>query len=246
MACNQLKYVGKVVVLEYAIACPDVMPAAGDWKRIGAMTGKNMSIEWDTADTTADDSVGSLRENLATFQSLTISGDGMLKAGDNVDALNLKELNKHIVQPTATGGQPFVWLRMTYPDLTFIAPMLMSTFERDAPFDGPATYSLEASATASPYGLLVEDTPEPVAPTTVTVTPGTASVAVGATTQLAVTVAPTGAPQAVIWTSSAPSIAAVDSDGTVTGVAAGSATITARSAVDTSKTGTSTITVTTP
>lgn len=244
MACNQLKYVGKVVILEYAIGCPEVLPLSAEWKRIGAMTGKNMSVEWDTADTTADDSVGSLRENLATFQALTISGDGMLKAGDSADALNLKELNRHVMLPLSTGGQPFVWLRMTYPDLTFIAPMLMTTFERDAPFDGPATYSLEATATASPYGLIVEDTPEPIPPTGVTVAPTTASVAVAATSQLTATVAPVGAPQAVIWTSSAPSIATVDSDGLVTGIAAGSATITARSAVDTSKLGTAAITVT--
>lgn len=244
MACVNTKYVGKVAILEYAIGCPEVMPLPTEWKRIGAMTGKNMAIEWDTADMTADDSIGSLRENLATFQSLTFSGDGMLKAGDSADAVNLKELNKHVVLPLTTGGQPFAWMRLTFPDLTFIAAMLVTSFERDAPFDGPATYTLEATATASPYGLLVEDTPEPVPPTGVTVAPTTASVAVAATTQLTATVAPSGAPQGVIWTSSAPSIATVDSDGLVTGVAAGSATITARSAVDTSKTGTSAITVT--
>ena len=245
MACNQIKYVGKVVALEYAIACPDQMPAEGDWNPLGAMRAKELSIEWDTADATADDSVGALRENIATFQTLTNSGDGVLKAS-GPDAEALKELQKHVANPVATSGQPFVWLRMTFPDLTFIAAMLMTTFSRTAPYDDMATYSMESSATASPYGLIVEDTPAPVAPATVTVSPSTASIEVGATTDLGVTVGPTGAPQTVSWTSSAPSVATVDQDGIVTGVSAGSATITARSTVDTSKTGTAAITVTAP
>lgn len=245
MACNQIKYVGKNVAMEFAIGCPDAMPAEGDWKTLGAMRAKELGIEWDTADATADSSVGSLRENLATFQSLTVSGDGVLEASGE-DADNMKELQKHVINPTATSGQPFVWLRMTFPDLTFTVPTLMTTFSRTAPYDDVATYSLEASATASPYGLMVEDTPEPVAPTTVTVAPSTASIEVGATTDLAATVAPTGAPQSVSWTSSAPSIASVNSAGLVTGIAAGSATITARSTADTTKSGTAAITVTTP
>ncbi len=80
---------------------------------------------------------------------------------------------------------------------------------------------------------------------TVTVSPPTASVAVGATTDLSATVRDangatvTGRP--VTWQSSSPSIATVSTTGRVTGVAPGSATITAT--VD-GKIGASTITVT--
>lgn len=82
-----------------------------------------------------------------------------------------------------------------------------------------------------------------VAPTSVAVAPPTATIAVAGTQQLAATVSPAGAPQDVIWTSSAPSKATVSSTGLVTGVASGSATITATSKWDGTKLGTSTITV---
>ncbi|MNP22071.1 Bacterial Ig-like domain (group 2) [compost metagenome] len=82
-----------------------------------------------------------------------------------------------------------------------------------------------------------------VAPTSVVVAPATATIAVAGTQQLTATVSPAGAPQDVIWTSSAPSKATVSSTGLVTGVASGSATITATSKWDGTKLGTSTITV---
>lgn len=244
MACNQTKYVGKGVILEYAIACPEDRPDSGDYLRLGAMRTKEFNLEWETADATADDSIGSLRENLATFQTATVSGDGVLV--NSVDGSALTELTKHFANPVATSGQPVVWMRMTFPDVTFEAAMLLTTLSRSAPYDDVATYSLEASATASPYGLLIEDTPVPVDPATVTVTPDTASILEGATQQLAAVVGPTGAPQSVVWTSATPATATVSSTGLVTGVAAGVVVITARSSVNTAILDTATITVTAP
>ncbi|HYR14646.1 MAG TPA: Ig-like domain-containing protein, partial [Mycobacterium sp.] len=78
----------------------------------------------------------------------------------------------------------------------------------------------------------------------VTVTPATASLAVGQTVQLAATpkdsagTALTG--RTVTWTSGNPSVATVNSNGLVTGAAAGSATITAMSE---GRTGSATVTV---
>ncbi|MNM24047.1 Bacterial Ig-like domain (group 2) [compost metagenome] len=80
--------------------------------------------------------------------------------------------------------------------------------------------------------------------TSVSVTPTTASIAVAATRQLTASALPSGAAQNVTWSSSAPSIATVNSSGLVTGVAAGSAVITATSVSDPTKTATSAITVT--
>lgn len=80
--------------------------------------------------------------------------------------------------------------------------------------------------------------------TSVSVTPTTASIAVAATRQLTASTLPSGAAQNVTWSSSAPSIATVNSSGLVTGVAAGSAVITATSVSDPTKTATSAITVT--
>lgn len=79
-----------------------------------------------------------------------------------------------------------------------------------------------------------------VAATGVSVAPTTATVAVGATTTLAATKAPTNASGTVVWSSSDTSVATVDQSGVVTGVADGTATITATLG---SFTATSTVTV---
>jgi uncharacterized protein YjdB len=84
-----------------------------------------------------------------------------------------------------------------------------------------------------------------VAVTGVSVTPASASLAVGATQQLSATVAPSNATNKnVSWTSSNTSVATVNSNGLVTAVASGTATITATTQ-DGGKTASSTITVTT-
>src|SRR5699024_6901103 len=143
-----LKFTGRSVILEYAIGCPDDFPTEQDWRRIGAMRTKEMTLEWDSTDATADDSIGALRENLATFQTASISGDGTVKAS-GAGAADLVSLTKHVANPEATGGQPNAWLRITFPDLTFTMYAMVSNMSRSAPYDDVVTYSFEATATAS-------------------------------------------------------------------------------------------------
>jgi len=244
MACNKLKFPGKDVVLEYVIGCPEELPTEQDWKRFGSLRTKEFEISWDTTDATDADSVGSLRENLATFQTMTISGDGTVKAS-GTGAANLIELTKHVINPSATGGQPAIWLRMTFPDLTFTAYMLVSTLSRSAPYDDVTTYSFEASASASDFGLIVEDTPDADADdvTSISAFPETIALAVNGTAQAVAAIAPTTAPQGVQWLSSDPAIATVTQSGVVTGLSVGEATITARASADASKTDTIVVTV---
>lgn len=78
----------------------------------------------------------------------------------------------------------------------------------------------------------------------ITVSPSSATMYVGTQLQLSATVQTTGfASQAVTWTSSDEKVAVVDSAGMVTAIAAGSATITATSAADSTKTKDAEITV---
>src|SRR5690606_3439142 len=77
-----------------------------------------------------------------------------------------------------------------------------------------------------------------------TVTPSTAEVVEGATVQLTAAIEPTSADQGVTWTSSDATKATVDATGLVTGVAAGSASITATSSSDNTKSDTCVVTVT--
>lgn len=242
MACETTKYVGRDVVLEYSIGCGDEKPLPGAWKRFGSLRTKEFALSWDTTDVTDSDSVGALRENLATFQTLTISGDGIAKASG---VGNLVELTKHFVSPTATNGQPVVWLRMTFPDLTFTAFMLLSNLSRSAPYDDAVTYSLEAMATASDFGLIVEDTIPPTPITSIAVTPTTGTISTaGGTLQLSASALPASANQAVTWSSSAPTIATVNAAGLVTALADGNAVITAKSTSDPTKSATASIDVT--
>lgn len=244
MACNKTKYVGRDVVLEYAITCGDVMPTESEWKIFGSLRTKEFNLAWDTTDATDSDSIGALRESLATFQTLTISGDGTCKASGS-GAANLIELTKHVTNPVSTAGQPVAWMRMTFPDLTFTAFMIISTMSRSAPYDDIVTYSMEATATASDFGLLVDDTPSAYAADveSVAVYPATGNTTVNGTVQLAAIVSPTTAPSAVIWTVDDPLIGTVTQNGVVTGVAAGDVTVTATSKYDETKTATSVITV---
>lgn len=243
--CKLVKYTGKDVPIYYHIGCGDTLPTDGDWKRLMALRGKEVNISWDTIDATADDSVGALRDNIASYLTFSISGDGTLK-NSGTGSAEAKEFTKHIIDPVATAGQPLAWLKIIFPDITITAFMLCATASRSAPYDDLATWSFEASAAPSDFGLIVEDTPDPNAPDveSVSITPATASVAVGSTVQLAAAALPAGSDQRVAWGSGSDGVATVNNSGLVTGVSAGTATITISSYETPSITSTATITVT--
>lgn len=107
----------------------------------------------------------------------------------------------------------------------------------------PSTEALERLAQIE-YDRITNPEPPSIVVTGVTVSPATASVKVGATVPLSATVAPANASNKnVTWSSSDQSKATVNASGVVTGVAVGSATITATTA-DGNKTATSAVTVT--
>lgn len=78
---------------------------------------------------------------------------------------------------------------------------------------------------------------------TVTTLPATATIAVAGTLQLNTVATPSTAPQVFTYTSSDPTKATVNAQGVVTGVAAGSTTITIRAVNDYTKSDTTVITV---
>src|SRR6218665_3848667 len=90
-----------------------------------------------------------------------------------------------------------------------------------------------------------KDKEEPQKVTSIAITHSPAGVAVGSTQQLKAIVGPADAAnQEVSWSSSDPSKAAVDANGLATGVAEGTATITATAKDGSGVTGTATVTVT--
>lgn len=101
-----------------------------------------------------------------------------------------------------------------------------------------------AVVTARVGGLSASTTVFVRAAVSVNVTPGESSVRVGNTTPLQATVAADeGAATTVTWSSSAPTIASVSSQGVVSGVTPGLAVITARSVSDARLSATATVTV---
>lgn len=118
----------------------------------------------------------------------------------------------------------------------------MSKFYRSVLAAGIVTLGLAACGD----DVTVTDPPTPPPPgvTSVTVTPGTQTLAVGQNVIfVASVIADAGVSTAVTWTSSAPTIATVDATGKVTGVAAGSTTIIATSTADAGKKGVAVVTV---
>ncbi|QGF21005.1 major tail protein [Vibrio phage Seahorse] len=240
MACQSKKFVGKERVVEYAITCGDSVPESSEWVRWAALRNSEINVTWDTTDATDADSVGSLRENLATFQSFSVSGDGTARRADH------KDIWKHYCKPDSTGGQPVLWIRVTDPDLTFTAFCLLTTMSKPATYDDLVTFSFEASATASDFGLMVEDTPTPDAPAPASVDayPETLTMTTGDTSQVIAIVSPVGASQSVIYETDDALVATVTQNGVVTAVGAGTAAITVKSSVDTLITDTVAVTVT--
>lgn len=237
--CASSKFVGKSVLAEFALACGDVDPMTLSWLPLGAARNKSLTMSADTVDATADDSVGSFRDTLITYKTFEVSIDGVT-ARDDGTTVNQQLLFDHFV----TDPQPYVWLRLTGPINTVIGFCVLTEFSQEFPYDDVATYSMTASATSRPGGLpsvIVEDTP--IAITSVNVTPATASVAIGNVTNLDHNIVPAAANQAVTWSSATPATATVNASGRVTGVAAGTVTITATSVVDPSKTDTCVVTV---
>jgi TP901-1 family phage major tail protein len=138
-------HVGRDVLVEFALAAEDANPAGLTYLNLGMMRGKSMKTSWDTADTTADDSPDFTKSSLVTFKNVEFSGDGV----SYDDAIfNQEALEAHVVSPgPATGNQPKVWFRLTYPSgKTYEGPFIVSEWSNDSPYSDAATWSITASS----------------------------------------------------------------------------------------------------
>lgn len=155
--------------------------------------------------------------------------------------------NNDVCAFTKTSGteQVVVFSNLRNSTINYSLPAaLENTTWKDAYSGATVTLGTSLSLTAYQYRVLTNANVATVPVTGVTVSPTSASVAAGLTTQLTATVAPSNATnQTVNWSSSNTAVATVNASGLVTGVAAGAATITATTA-DQGKTATATITVT--
>lgn len=241
LTCEVDGYAGEMVLIDVAQACGTVVdPRALPFVPIGGSTDTTINIDGETIDVTDAKSVGGFRNFINSFKTMEISGSGIAKATDGAKA-NQVALYKYKAQ----SQDPFLWVRVTAPDVITYAFVNLNTWERTGALGDAAGYSFTMSVRESPHGVLIDDTPRidntPV--TGVTVTPDTVELAIGEQSTLSVTVLPVEAQQSVIWSTSDPLVVTV-LQGTVTAVSEGTATITARSVRTGSQTDTCEVTVT--
>ncbi len=136
-------FVGRDVLVEFAIADEDASSGSLTWLTLGMMRGKSMKTSWDTVDTTADDSPSFTKTSLVTFKAVEFSGDGV----SYTDAVyNQSTLKAHVISPgSTTDNQPKAWFRLTDPDgSTYMGPFIVSEWSDERPYSDTATWSITA------------------------------------------------------------------------------------------------------
>lgn len=235
-------YAGEMVLLDVAQACGDTNdPRALSFVPVGGSTDTTINIDGETIDVTDSGTIGGFRAFVNSFKTMEISGSGVAKATDGAKS-NQTALYKYKAQ----SSDPYLWVRITAPDVITYAFVNLGTWERTAALGDAAGYSFTMSVRESPHGVLIDDTPriDEIPVTGVSLDNATMSLTPGETGNLVATVAPSGAQQSLIWTSSDISVATVV-NGVVTAHADGTATITAKSVRTPAQTDTCVVTVAT-
>jgi predicted secreted protein len=137
-------FVGRDVLMEFAIAKEDASSGSLSWQTLGMMRQKSMKTSWETVDTTADNSPAFTKTSLVSFKSVEFSGDGVSYTDA---AYNQQTLKAHVLNPgSSTDNQPKVWFRMTGPDGVYVGPFIVSEWSDERAHADAATWSISASS----------------------------------------------------------------------------------------------------
>ncbi|HIE0651198.1 TPA: Ig-like domain-containing protein [Serratia marcescens] len=239
--------IGREKTLELTYGCPDQVPAEGDWKLVGLPT----SATWDLSpeSLTSDADNGGFSATLIASLDPTYSLEGEVRINDRTDEFGIQQFVKYVVDEVRARRQPTVWMRFHWGDYYHIGYMVASGLSDGGGVKEIVTYSLELKINEGSTFQIIEAAGD-IPVTGVTVAPTTSSIAAGASTTFAVTVAPADADNKLFTvTSSVPARAtAAFAGNTVTvsapsGATAGTAVITVKT-VDGEFTATHTVTVT--
>ena len=155
--CGSGDYAGKTVPLEYAIACGDVDPSTLTFLRLGALTVKSFEAAMETTSTRTDTDAGGYASTLVTGANFTVSGSGKCKKDD---ANHLALVQAYFENAAGDGLRLFV--RLTFPDLTFRPFCVMSSYSRTGDTTDFVTFDLQFDITESEYNTsMVSVTPAP-------------------------------------------------------------------------------------
>jgi len=216
---------GGAVVLEVADGCSDTLPQESEWKALAAGTSKGWDFSPNTVTSDADDG-GGFVESIITNSDFTISFEGEVRKKGKLDQYGVGRFIKYFAAELKARRQPGIWVRMEYGEVTFRGYMVVTALSSDGGTNDIVTFTTEFKV-GDATTIEVLDSDDTVPATGVTVTPATTSLAVGSTRQLTGTVIPADATdKSGTWTTSDATKATVSPTGLVTGVAAGTATIT--------------------
>lgn len=153
--CGSGDYAGKTVPLEYAIACGDVDPSTLTFQRLGALTVKSFEAAMETTQTRTDTDAGGYASTLVTGANFSVSGSGKCKKDD----AEHKALAKAYFENAAGDGLR-LFVRLTFPDLTFTPFCVMSSYSRTGDTTDFVTFDVQFDITESSYNAtMVSDTP---------------------------------------------------------------------------------------
>ncbi|MDU4065918.1 MAG: Ig-like domain-containing protein [Enterobacter asburiae] len=241
------RLIGRAKTLELAYGCPDVVPEEGEWKLMGLPTSATWDMNPETLTSDADD--GGFTATMIASLDPTYSIEGEVRVNDRTDEFGIQQFTKYMVDEVRARRQPTVWMRFHWGDYYHIGYMVASGLSDGGGVKEIVTYSLELKLNdGTTFQIIEADADIPV--TGVSLTPTTSSIAAGASTTFAVTVAPADADNKQFTvTSSVPARAtAAFAGNTVTvsapsGATAGTAVITVKT-IDGEFTATHTVTVT--
>lgn len=241
------RLIGRAKTLELAYGCPDVVPEEGEWKLVGLPTSATWDMNPETLTSDADD--GGFTATMIASLDPTYSIEGEVRVNDRTDEFGIQQFTKYMVDEVRARSQPTVWMRFHWGDYYHIGYMVASGLSDGGGVKEIVTYSLELKLNdGTTFQIIEADADIPV--TGVSLTPTTSSIAAGASTTFAVTVAPADADNKQFTvTSSVPARAtAAFAGNTVTvsapsGATAGTAVITVKT-IDGEFTATHTVTVT--
>lgn len=154
--CSTGDYAGKTVPLEFAIACGDADPATLTFLRLGSLTVKSFETSMNMEETQTDTDAGGFMSSLATGATFSVSASGKCeKSNDNHKALVKAYLDN------INGEGLRLYVRLTFPDLTFTVFCVMENYSRTGDTPSFVTFDTSFKATASPYNATIAvDTPQ--------------------------------------------------------------------------------------
>lgn len=184
---------GGAVVLEVADGCPDTIPAESDWKALAAGTTKGFDYNLNTVSSDADDTAGFV-EQIVTNAEFSISFDGEVRKKDRLDQYGIGRFIEYANTEIKAKRQPTLWVRLDYGVVTFVGYMVITTLNSSGSTNDIVTFSTSFGVAAAETIDVINNNTVPSVPVTgVAVTPTSQTVAVGATANFQVNVAPENA-----------------------------------------------------